>query len=519
MSLFDLIQAGKVRISNEDGVPTVEEAEGVEVETEETPAETTEETAETPEEETPAETTEEVEEVEVEETPEEEEIVAAGEELDSELLEVQEEQAEVAEVAEEIQEAEEAAVSTEALLANLLAAKAIGSFGIAHCELAQEHLSYVGSRIGADSSEVPAINYGIEGFSSAAAVSLSTESALKAVGDFVVKIIDSILVGISWILDKGKQLFVKLFSNFDKLESYIEKIREEAGKRTNELRDKDGKEGEASKSSAAAAAHTVGNKIVSTQECIALIKQEAENIEKNWQVGELAKFVETYAKDAKAAADSMQKNQSATGFVTSGDAKAVSALAKLLPAGAKTITGKDAKLGLSLKSNEIAKMGNVLPRNKVIVTIAPSDKFSTAEKGSDARFQSRLQNYKENSGANREVKTLDKAGIDLVLNGAVEIIKVAKAIKANMDKADNALKSAKAIISELRKKYFAIKKEARADRGFLENNRVVRGQISAVKKLIGLMREPGTGFLSYALFELKSLLDYAYSQVKRYKKA
>ena len=65
----------------------------------------------------------------------------------------------------------------------------------------------------------------------------------------------------------------------------------------------------------------------------------------------------------------------------------------------------------------------------------------------------------------------------------------------------------KTVVWKLRTKYVAISKKAREGRGFMANIRATRVSIMKINDFIGLLREPGTSFSTYVLFEVKGLLD------------
>ena len=246
MSLFDLIASG-VKVTNLDGTeadvaaiaeetkdeevaveqgageePAAVEPEAAEGEAAPAAEEAPEAVAETGE----AAAEEPAEPVAVEEDAAGDEVVIAdADELNTALLEVQEEEAEYHEGEESVEEAED---STESLLKNLYAAKALGGMGIAHAELANEHVRYVGKSLGMSETQLPAMAYSQESFSSAGAIALTTEGAIQSVKDFFVNILNAILDGIAWLVDKAKTLWNKLFANYDRLGKYIASIKEAA---------------------------------------------------------------------------------------------------------------------------------------------------------------------------------------------------------------------------------------------------------------------------------------------------
>ena len=114
------------------------------------------------------------------------------------------------------------------------------------------------------------------------------------------------------------------------------------------------------------------------------------------------------------------------------------------------------------------------------------------------------------------VKIPGKAEIANLLKGVTGLLRDLQKVKNGMETALPAIKALKGEIWNLRKKYVAVTKEGRGNRGFIDNNSFVRGSINIVKASIANLREPGQSFLTYALFELKGLLDFAHASVKAY---
>ena len=468
--------------------------------------------------------------VDVSEDSNGDEVIAAGEELDTDLLDVQEDQDEAEEVNEGVEEAEEAALATESLLANLLAAKALGGLSISHCELVHEHVQYIGGVLNMPENEVPGFEFGLESFSSASAVSLSTESVLGSVKDFFVKILDAILRGIAWIADKGKAMLSKLFGSYDKLTAYVAEIRKEIGRRGRTLSKEDTTE---ITSAGAVLAHTVEGKVVDTITAINLVNEVVAVVSKKWNVREVAsnaiekaaqsdKTAKEMAKAASSIVSATGESGSKTELLLTG--KEVPALAALLPfwGAGKKLTASDREYGVKLLAGEEAYASKTLPRNKAILSLATVNKTSSHDGAVEAgkartRMYSKLVSVK--SAGSRETKlellSLDKA--NQVLSTADTIISAMKSLKKSIDSTDTAVSKLKSTIWGLRKSYLAITKEQRDQRGFMANMRFIRNEIGIVKSMIGVLREPGTSLSVYVLHELKSLLDYTYKCVRQYK--
>ena len=225
MSLYDLMRAG-VSITNLDATE-----DNVAAVADETPAEETQEETQV---EAPVEAEAETEEVETTETPEGEEVVESSE-LETELLEasgdaeeVAEDQAKVDNIEEQIDEAEEAAVATESLIHNLMYTKANGGITPAHAELVHEHVQYIGKQLGWSRRDIPQLDYSMESFSTVGALSLTQESILQAAKNMLLKIVQSIIEGVNWVIQQGVNIWNKLFSSFEKMGDTARKLLEYA---------------------------------------------------------------------------------------------------------------------------------------------------------------------------------------------------------------------------------------------------------------------------------------------------
>ena len=239
MSLYDLMRAG-VSITNLDATE-----DNVAAVADETPAEETQEEAQV---EAPTEAEEVTEEVETTETPEGEEVVESSE-LETELLEasgdaeeVAEDQAKVDNIEEQIDEAEEAAVATESLIHNLMYTKANGGITPAHAELVHEHVQYIGKQLGWSRRDIPQLDYSMESFSTVGALSLTQESILQAAKNMLLKIVQSIIEGVNWVIQQGVNIWNKLFSSFEKMGDTARKLLDYANSKSGSTKLKEGHE-------------------------------------------------------------------------------------------------------------------------------------------------------------------------------------------------------------------------------------------------------------------------------------
>lgn len=509
MSLFDKIIAGQVQVTNLDA--TEANVEGV--------VEGFEDVA--GEDEAPEET------IETTENSAGEETVTESEELNTELLDTADDAEEVANVEEEVAEAEEAAVATESFLANLFAAKMTGGLTEVHCELAHEHVSYISSRLGVPAEHVPALDFSTESFATVGGVTMNTEGAIESVKNFFLKILDGILKGIAWIMDKGAQLVSKLFNNFEKMKSYAAKVKEKLAKATGTP------EESTYKSHGGALSLYINGKLSTPGQCVAAMQSVADEIAKRWStskigqegaaVGEATlKEVEQIEKNVDRADAYSEKYKTETGATQHEHVKSagivfartvgktVNSILGSMPftSGTKVSSQEAKRAGVTLKTSESCYLSTHLPRNKVGVTVIGNSDDNSGAKGNSMRVYSRINNYKvaEKSG-DVNIPIQKQADLLAAVAGIEKLLNQMQQIKKLMDAAKPAAGKLKNVIWKLRTKYVAISKKAREGRGFMANIRATRVAIMLVNDMIGMLREPGTSFSTYVLFEVKGLLD------------
>ena len=434
-----------------------------------------------------------------------------SDDLETELLEVQEEADTIEKAEDKVEEAQEAAIATEALLANLVYASQHGGLNYAHADSIRVSTEHIVRSLGMDESDIPHLDFGRESFTSTSSVALSTETAMESVKNFFVKILDGILKGIAWIVDKGMALVTRLFSNFEKLQKRANAISAALNKLPANAKPKK----DTIKSAGIANALTIDGKVASGSECVGAIRSVLDEIISGWQVKAISA---TALKEAKEAQAKMSKEEKAnhTGSIL----EAHEAMKKEMPFTSKgTELSKDAaaKRGIKLKDGETCRISDVLPRNKAVVTIVGKHS-SKLEELKEPRIVSRVVSVKAASSDSRDinVKIPGKAEIANLVKGVTGILRDLQRVKNGMESALPTIKALKSDIFNLRKKYVAITKEGRGNRGFIDNNRFVRGSINIVKASITNLREPGQSFLTYALFALKGLLDFAHASVKAY---
>ena len=515
MSLFDLIASG-VKVTNLDGTeadvaaiaeetkdeevaveqgageePAAVEPEAAEGEAAEATAETTEAAAEEP-----------AEPVAVEEDAAGDEVVIAdADELNTALLEVQEEEAEYHEGEESVEEAEEAAVSTESLLKNLYAAKALGGMGIAHAELANEHVRYVGKSLGMSETQLPAMAYSQESFSSAGAIALTTEGAIQSVKDFFVNILNAILDGIAWLVDKAKTLWNKLFANYDRLGKYIASIKEAAtaakGKAPSKVK---------------VGRHLLANlmvkgNVVSPTQAVALLAGAVNEVADKWNARSVVEIGNKLAKDTDLKLKSAEAGAKANAAVGPIE---MDVLANM-PFGASQyeVSAAEAeKLGLKVAEGAVARVSAVLPRNKFVGVVV----------GKSA-VRAGVFSYSGAKDAPEEQElSIGVADILKDLDVLAKLVGKMSAVKEKLQQSATAAKGISAVIRRVKTKYLALSKEARGGKSFMDNRREVSETVADLKNLLVLLREPATSFSGYFLNEAKGLADLYKAVVKGFGK-
>lgn len=476
-----------------------------------------------------------------------EEVVSQSEELNTELVDVQEDAAEVEQIEAETEEAEEAAVATENFLANLLAAKALGSFTPVHAELAREHISYVGSRMGVPGHALPAIDFSRESFATAEGVAMNTEAAIDSVKDFFIKLIDAVMRGIAWILDKGRALIARLFGNFEKLADYAKKVKEAVSKISGDVDADDKKYKNASHVNAL----KVDGKKVKLSEAANIILNVAKNIASKWDTRAMGTAANKLTAAALQSVEDAEKNTDATlnnsdpmkGYNGSKESSAglkdrVGALMaehfKTISANAQgfckpTTSQFVQRCGITLRSKETAMVSEILPRDKVIVYVTGND---TAAKEAESRenqkvdkFESqrtfiKVANYKSiNKSTDIELEIASKTELMSTVTAITNTVQLMQRVKALIEAANPIVSQMKSIMMKMRTKYLALSKKTQNGKGIMANIRNTRRAVAAVKSSINSLREPGTSFATYCMFELKSLLDIVKYQAGQYESA
>ena len=519
MSLFDQIMAGKVQVTNldatEDNLDNVD-TEGTEVDA----GESTEADAEAPAEGT-TETEGQEQEQEVETTVDSEgqELVEEADEIETDLLEVESDEQELEEVKTDVEEAEEAAVATEAFLANLFAAKYTGGLSAAHCELAHEHVTYIGRQIKMPAKDMPALDYGRESFATVGAIAMSTEGAIQSVKDFIMKIINGIVSGIKWILGKGRELFNKMFDQLVKLRKYASDLKEKVENISTDT-PKEPKYKSAKNKWLICGQDANSIKLSTVVDAANAIKEGVTELIKGWDssytvavstenttivdniLNELEKNAEKAA-DTKIDTSSIDKiGQSAkTIDIKKFDAAFPFKNPTWLDASAASATGKF-----------IVNTSIVYPGGFCLVATADNDHnlqriFKGRVKGNVMK-----QLFKEEADVSRKSE-LQQALV--TINSALDDC---EKIRAMVEKMNPTIKKLESAINKFRMKYVTFTKKARDDRSYMESIKVIRKAVSLLKQQIYLLRAPGEETVKVALQSTYGVLMVIGTQVKLYGK-
>lgn len=514
MSLFDQIIAGKVQVTNldatEDNLDNVD-TEGTEVDAGE--GEATETEVET--------TTEQETEQEVETTVDSEgqEVVEEADEIETDLLEVESDEQELNDVKEEVEEAEEAAVATEAFLANLFAAKYTGGLSAAHCELAHEHVTYIGRQIKMPAKDMPALDYGTESFATAGAIAMSTEGAIQSVKDFIMKIINGIVSGIKWILGKGRELFNKMFDQLTKMRKYAADLKEKVENISTDT-PKEAKYKSAKNKWLVCGDNAENYKLSTVVGAANTIKQGTTELIKGW--------------DANYTAEVSTENTAIVDNI-------LSHLEKLSEdaTGVKVDTSSIDKIAESVKAVELKKFDTAFPfkiTNRLEGALAvdtgklsakttvvyPGGFLLMALGDADGNLQristSRLKNSEFKKFVNGEVEVSRKSELQQALVTINSALDDCEKIRAMVEKMNPTIKKMESLMTKFRMKYVTFTKKARDDRSYMQSIKAIRGGVSLIKQQIYLLRAPGEETVKAALRSTYGVLMVIGTQVKMYSK-
>lgn len=514
MSLFDQIIAGKVQVTNldatEDNLDNVD-TEGTEVEAGEAEPETqVEDTTEAE--------TEGTEEVETTVDSEGQELVEEADEIETDLLDVESDEEELEQVQEEVEEAEEAAVATEAFLANLFAAKYTGGLSAAHCELAHEHVTYIGRQIKMPAKDMPALDYGRESFATAGAIAMSTEGAIQSVKDFIMKIINGIISGIKWILGKGRELFNRMFDQLTKLRKYAaglkEKVENISTDTPKESKYKSGKNkwlvcgngsGDFSFGTVVDAANA--------------IKHNTTDLIKGWDANYTAAVSSENATIADNILNELEKNaeKAADTKIDTTSINSIGQSAKNIDIkkfdAAFPFAGKAWLDGVSTKvaGNVIVNTTGVYPGGFVLAASSENGNLKRVFKGK-VKVGELKKRIKEEADVSRKSELLQAL---VTVNSALDDC---EKIRAMAEKMNPTIKKMESVITKFRMKYVTFTKKARDDRSYMQSIKVIREAVSLVKQQIYLLRAPGEETVKLALRSAYGVLSVINTQAALYGK-
>lgn len=467
----------------------------------------------------------------------EESVLEDSEELNTELLDVQEDVSEIEQEEENAEADVEAAVAVENFLANLFWTKEQGGLTVQHTDLAVEHVRVIADKIGMPYEYAPDLEFSTESFATVGGVQMNTEGAIESIKDFFVKILDSILKGIAFIMEKGSQMMSKLFGNYEKLREYMKKVKEKLQKAGSQP----AKNNSTYKSAGHRLTLQIGGKVETVPKCVQAIWQVAQQISTKWATGKLGTVgtrvggnVLDSLEDIERVVDkglerldrSKVKSDSSSKKMFLAFMQATKDIETSIPIFSNSITSQEAKrCGVTLADGQKAYRSELLPKNKTIVTVtsrlegggngdfylgsdAASGSHSGKKNEKGVRFYSKLTNYKaENKGGSIEIKVENKADLLSALNTLEKLFDTMEHVKKLIDSAKPIASKLKGIVWKMRLKYIAISKKAREGRDFMDNLRATRRNVVFMKDIINLLREPGASFSAYVLFAGKGLLD------------
>lgn len=513
MSLFDQIIAGKVQVTNldatEDNLDNVD-TEGTEVEAGEgaEPETQVEDTTET-------ETTEEVE---TTVDSEGQELVEEADEIETDLLEVEGDEEEIQQVEQEVEEAEEAAVATESFLANLFAAKYTGGLSAAHCELAHEHVTYIGRQIKMPAKDMPALDYGRESFATAGAIAMSTEGAIQSVKDFIMKIINGIVSGVKWILGKGRELFNKMFDQLGKLRKYAANLKEKVENISTDT-PKEAKY-KSSKNKWLICGNGSGDFSFGTVvDAANAVKHNTTDLIKGWDVNYTAAVSTENTTIADNILNELEKNAE-----KAADTKIDTTSINSIGQSAKTIDIKKFDAAFPFKSKawldvaSAAATGNVIinctgvyPGGFILLASAENGNLKRIYKGK-VKVGELKKSIKEEADVSRKSELLQAL---VTINSALDDC---EKIRAMAEKMNPTIKKMESVMTKFRMKYITFTKKARDDRSYMQSIKTIRTAVSLIKQQIYLLRAPGEETVKLALKSTYGVLSVINVQVAVYNK-
>ena len=513
MSLFDQIIAGKVQVTNldatEDNLDNVD-TEGTEVEA----GESTEAEPETQVEDT----TETTEEVETTVDSEGQELVEEADEIETDLLEVEGDEEEIQQVEQEVEDAEEAAIATESFLANLFAAKYTGGLSAAHCELAHEHVTYIGRQIKMPAKDMPALDYGRESFATAGAIAMSTEGAIQSVKDFIMKIINGIVSGVKWLLGKGRELFNKMFDQLTKLRKYAANLKEKV-ENINTDTPKESKY-KSSKNKWLICGNGSGDFSFGTVvDAANAIKHNTTDLIKGWDVNYTAAVSTENTTIADNILNELEKNAE-----KAADTKIDTTSINSIGQSAKNIDIKKFDVAFPFKSKawldgaSAAATGNVIinctgvyPGGFILLASAEDGNLKRIYKGK-VKVGELKKSIKEEADVSRKSELLQAL---VTINSALDDC---EKIRAMAEKMNPTIKKMESVMTKFRMKYITFTKKARDDRSYMQSIKTIRTAVSLIKQQIYLLRAPGEETVKLALKSTYGVLSVINVQVAVYNK-
>lgn len=520
MSLFDQIIAGKVQVTNldatEDNLDNVD-TEGTEVEAGESneaePETQVEDTTETTTE------TETTEEVETTTDSEGQELVEEADEIETDLLEVESDEEELQQVKQEVEDAEEAAIATESFLANLFAAKYTGGLTAAHCELAHEHVTYIGRQIKMPAKDMPALDYGRESFATAGAIAMSTEGAIQSVKNFIMKIINGIVSGFNWILGKGRELFNKMFDQLGKLRKYAANLKEKVENiSTDTPKEAKYKSG---KNKWLICGNHSGDVILGTVvDAANALKAATTDLIKGWD----ANYTANVSAENTAIVDNIL-NELEKNAEKAADTKIDTTSINSIGQSAKTIDIKKFDTAFPFKSPRWLNKATAAASGKSIIYVSevyPGGNVLGAVTNSDGHVERIYKGNVDNSEFKKkfkeEVEVSRKSELQQALVTINSVLDDCEKIRAIVEKMNPTIKKMESVMNKFRMKYITFTKKARDDRSYMQSVKLIRAAVSLIKQQIYLLRTPGEETVKLALRSVYGVLSVINVQVAMYNK-
>lgn len=418
-----------------------------------------------------------------------EELGAAPESLETDLLDVNEEEEAAAADEAQTDDAAEVAEALESLALSLESAiKEKGGLDAAGAAIAAQYSDFLYSRVGMERKSIVAL----ESFGGTSTRQRSTQIAMEDIAEAAKAIWDKIVKAIKDAIAWVKERFTKIFGAAEKLEKRAKALQEKAGA-------------------------TSGN---------------AE--EKNFESERLVKALHKSGAVSNVGADAQGLAKLATGIfggITAWNSKVGDDIVELMgepgKAGEFTYEGlpTNAIAGAKKAGAEFGDAGNgmmfmvgdELPGGQAIVARVSDSASSKGEEAIDRLARTSVtvgaHNPKAKAPSKTQVATLQPSEAEKIAAAVAELAGEVASYKRNLDKLSQTKEKIVAAAGKAQKAADNSSDDDEAGKAERSNNKLLAKLGMAVPKLID---QPATGFAAYSLNTGKAMLDYVELSLKQY---